>query len=232
MIRNKRDLGGMPCGDGRVIRHGCLVRSAQLAMAEPQDLEGIAAVMDLRTPGERGEAPDRTYGRRYLPLPVFDDLTAGISHEQGAESAGIPDMAFLYRRMVAECAASFRRILTAVMEHDFASGAVLWHCTEGKDRCGLTAALLLEMLGADRADIMEDYLKTNEVSLARAEGIREQLLMTHDPAFADSVYRAYIADRRYLEAAWDEMGDDYITGRLGIPGEAQEAFRRRVLEGV
>ena len=32
-----------------------------------------------------------------------------------------------------------------IMNHDFSSGAILWHCTEGKDRCGLVTALVLEI---------------------------------------------------------------------------------------
>ena len=47
---------------------------------------------------------------------------------------------------------------------------------------------------------------------------------------ADGAYQAYIADEKYLRAAWEEMGNDYITGRLGIPEETLEAFRKTILE--
>ena len=115
------------------------------------------------------------------------------------------------------------------MEHDYSRGAVLWHCTEGKDRCGITTALVLEMLGADRTAIMEDYLKTNEINLPKAESIREMLKAERGEAFAESVYHAYIADRSYLEAAWEAMGEDYIDS-LGISEEQIAGFKRKVLE--
>ena len=229
MIQNKRDLGGLCTKDGFVIRNGCLIRSAHLFQAEPRDLEGISAVIDLRTPGERKEAPDQVHGRTFCPIPIFDDLTAGISHEEGADRQVIPDLASLYRRLMPECAASFRKVLLTVMEHDFSAGAILWHCTEGKDRCGMTSALILEALGVDRDTIMADYLKTNEVNLPKAVMIREKLLPTHGQAFADSVYQAYIADERYLQAAWESMGSNYIADILKIPDSTVLHFREKVL---
>ena len=229
MIQNKRDLGGIMASDGRRIRPGMLVRSAHLSQAKDADLQGIASVIDLRTTGERQEAPDQAHGREYLPIPIFDGVLAGVSHEQETENAGIPDMAILYGRIVRECTASFRRVLLAVMEHDFARGAILWHCTEGKDRCGLTTALALEALGVDRDTILADYLKTNEVNLPKAISIRREVAAIHGEAVAESVYKAYIADERYLRTAWEAMGDDYLTGTLGIPADTITRFRQSVL---
>ena len=230
MIPNKRDLGGIRTKDGRRIRPGMLVRSAMLGKAEEKDLEGISAVIDLRTAGERGEAPDRTFGQEYLPLPVFEEVNAGISHEERTRNAVIPDMAYLYGLMMKQNADSFRKILLAIMGHDYDTGAVLWHCTEGKDRCGMTAALVLEALGVDREDILKDYLKTNLVNVAKAEAIRAKLVGSHGEEFADSVYRAYIADERYLRSAWEAMGPDYIHDVLGLGEDELEAFRDTVLE--
>ena len=217
MIRNKRDLGGIRTKDGRTIRPGMLIRSADLSEAEALELSGISAVIDLRTPFERAEAPDRTYGRQYLPLPIFEDAAPGISRESDGGDAGFPELAPLYRRLAAECRDRFRAVLQAVMAHDFSKGAVLWHCSEGKDRCGLTTALILEALGADRDAIMADYLKTNETSLPRAAAIRARLLPTRGEAFAQSVYRAYIADESYLKAAWEAMDGALSPAWLSLP---------------
>ncbi len=228
MIQNMRDLGGMRKRDGRTIRPGALVRSAHLFQATEEDLKGIAAVIDLRTPGERREAPDQTHGRAYLPMPIFDDAQAGITHEQGTAERAFPDLAMLYGRLAAECREAFRAVLLRIMTHDYASGAILWHCTEGKDRCGLTTALALEYLGVPREDILADYLKTNLVNLPKAVQIRERVLPTHGEAFAESVYQAYIADERYLRAAWETLGGDINAG-LQIPEETIRAFRQAVL---
>ena len=233
MIQNKRDLGGMKTRDGKTIRPGMLVRSAQLAEAEEHDLDGIAAIIDLRSVAERDEKPDRTCGRQYFPLPIFakvNEEVDGVSHEEKKDRKPIPDMAELYGILMRVYAGSFREVLRAIMQHDYSRGAVLWHCSEGKDRCGITTALVLEALGVDRELILEDYLKTNLINRPKAEKVREQLLQTHGQEVADAAYQAYIADERYLRSAWEEMGGDYIRGRLGIPEAELEAFRKTILE--
>ena len=233
MIQNKRDLGGIRTKDNRVIRPGMIVRSAQLAKAEDNDLDGIATIIDLRSIAERDEMPDQTCGREYLPLPIFakvNDGVDGVSHEEKKEQSLIPDMAVLYGILMRQYAESFRTVLLAIMQHDYSKGAVLWHCSEGKDRCGMTTALVLEALGVDRKIILEDYLKTNLVNLPKARKIREELMETHGREMAEGAYQAYIADERYLRAAWEEMGNDYITGRLRIPEDVLEEFRRTILE--
>ena len=231
MIQNKRDLGGLKTRDGKTVRMGMLVRSANLAQAEEDDLDGIATIIDLRSNGERNEVPDRTCGREYLALPIFNEINEGISHEEEAEQrAVIPEMDVLYGMLMRRYTDSFRRVLMAVMQRDYSNGAVLWHCSEGKDRCGMTTALILEVLGVDRKTILEDYLKTNLVNIPKAEKIREQLLATQGEEMANGAYRAYIADEKYIRAAWNEMGDDYIRDRLGIPEEVIAHFRETVLE--
>ncbi|MBQ6257991.1 MAG: tyrosine-protein phosphatase, partial [Clostridia bacterium] len=98
------------------------------------------------------------------------------------------------------------------------------------DRCGMTAALVLEALGVDRDAILRDYLETNRTSLLRARGVYERLLPLRGEVFARSVYRAYVADERYLRAAWDAMGEHFLTDVLHIPQEEIDAFRERILE--
>lgn len=229
MLTNKRDLGRFPAAGGRRIKEGLLIRSGALNEAEKYDLKGISTVIDLRTPAEREELPDRTFDLEYLPLPIFEGALPGISRERASSPMFIPDMAELYAGVVSNCGGAFGRILEAVMAHDFSTGAVLWHCTEGKDRAGITTALLLTALGVDRENIMADYLKTNLVNLEKAEKNREMLRVPYGEEFAERVYKAIVADESYLEAAFTAMGDDYLA-RIGIGSEAIEAFRDKVLE--
>ena len=174
--------------------------------------------------------PDRVHSCRYLPMPVFDEFKPGVSHEGEADRQRLPDMAVLYGILVRNYADSFRKILTAIMQHDFSEGAVLWHCTEGKDRCGITTALVLELLGVDRTVILEDYLKTNIVNQPKAAAIRAKVAEERGEEIAESVYRAYLADERYLRSAWEAMGDRFIPEKLGIGEDAIAAFRNTVLE--
>ena len=237
-IRNIRDLGGISTEDGRTIRPRCLIRSAHLGSASEEDLqflrkeERLAAVLDLRTNQERLEKPDHANGFTCFAIPVIDDLRAGITHEKGAEEKEFPDMAFLYCLMInrPETQSGFARALHQIFTWDYSQGAILWHCTEGKDRCGMTAALVLEALGVSRDAIMRDYLETNRTSLLRARGVYERLLPLRGEVFARSVYRAYVADERYLRAAWDAMGENFLTDTLHIPQQEIDVFREQVLE--
>ncbi len=90
MICNMGDLGGMKTKDGKIIRPGMLMRSAQLSEAEGDDLKGVSEVIDLRTPKERLEAPDQTWYSSYSPMPIFETIMPGISHEDELTGRSIP----------------------------------------------------------------------------------------------------------------------------------------------
>ena len=93
----------------------------------------------------------------------------------------------------------------------------------------IQVARQLEALGVDRDTILQDYLETNRTSLLRARAVYERLLPIRGETFARSVYRAYVADERYIRAAWDAMGENYLTGALGISPAEIGAFREQVL---
>ena len=64
-IENARDLGGIPCTDGRKVKPGRLLRGAALENAGDADLARLQNeyhlrhVIDLRDVGERAERPNR-----------------------------------------------------------------------------------------------------------------------------------------------------------------------------
>lgn len=244
-IRNARDLGGLFGADGRWIRRGCLLRSAHLGEAQEADEQllretwRLRTVIDLRTGREAERHPDRVMpGIEQVHCPVFDEQRIGISHEQKQETLNrLPQMDLLYRDMVteADCRESFGRILRHIMTHDYEQGSVLWHCTEGKDRCGLVSALVLLALGADEAVIREDYLLTNETNGPRAEGFyRKMLADGQPPQQAEAVRDLFLAREDYLNAALEVINacgpEVYLEEQLGIPREIIMNFREMMLE--
>lgn len=249
-IRNARDLGGIKTEDGRNVRAGLLIRSANLFEATEADVKmledvyRLAKIVDLRTSVERAEKPDVVpKTTEYMPNPIFDSSVLGISHEKSAEenrnNMKVPAMEELYRMIVtdASCRANLGHAVQMIMEHDFSSGSVLWHCTEGKDRCGLVSAMLLGALGVSREQIMEDYLLTNEVNGPKAEMFYQKMLEAgKSEAEAVAVRNAFIAKDTYLESAFaaiDEQCGDldvYLVEGLGIPEDVIAEFREKVLE--
>lgn len=248
-IQNARDLGGLRTTDGRTIAPGRLLRSANLAQTTTADAINLheqwrlAKVVDLRTETERSERPDVVpESVAYLPVPVFDEQVAGISHEKsaGANKIGmmIPKMEELYRLMATggSCRRNLGRAAECVMEHDFTEGSVLWHCTEGKDRCGLLTVILLSALCVDREQIMEDYLLTNEVNGPKAEMYYRQMLSAgKDESEAAAVKDAFLAKASYLSevfSAIDEQYPDmetYLCEGLSVPRESIVRFRKNIL---
>lgn len=206
MIRNFRDLGGIKNSRGQVIPSGMLFRSANLSAAEPSELTGISTVIDLRTDIGRERAPDHIPGNisYHIIIPIFDEQAAGITRSASLDT--VPDMVNLYRKMVTEHQDAVHAVLSIIFTHDFSSGGVLWHCTAGKDRCGVITAYVLSALGVDKASIMADYMLSNVACIPEADSIKEKLLAagkTHEEA--DKVWNVFIAKEAYLNAALDEM---------------------------
>ncbi|MGN1410100.1 MAG: tyrosine-protein phosphatase [Eubacteriales bacterium] len=248
-ISNARDMGGLRTANGCIISSGLLIRSAKLSDASEEDIRVLretyclSKIIDLRTEMERKEMPDVTVtGAEYLPVPIFDEAVAGISHEKrssGQLASFVPKMGELYSRMVTDqsCRENLGKAARCVMEHDFAGGSVLWHCTEGKDRCGLLSAVLLMSLGVERGTVMEDYLLTNRVNAAKAEKYYQQILASgKTKAEAETIRDIFLAKEEYLEAAFSAVDaqykstDDFLRDGLNIPQKLIERFQSSVLK--
>lgn len=245
-IQNARDLGGLKAADGRSVQPELLIRSAHLSDASGADAAKLAEqyrlakIIDLRTGVEKQEKPDANVPSAVLcPVPIFDESVIGISHEkQNRNAASIPRMEDLYRMIVtdAHCRRNLGKAAQTVMEHDFSEGAVLWHCTEGKDRCGLLTVILLSALRVERTQIVEDYLLTNLVNAPKAERYYQGALAAGKSQLeADAIRDVFLAKESYLDAAFDAIDqqytdmEDFLKAGLFIPEETIGRFREQVL---
>ena len=154
-MENLRDLGGYPLagrGSERFTRWGSLYRGdlpKQVTQADRQRLRelGITTVVDLRSKEEIERKPDplaQELGIRYLHCPLAGD---------GRVPA--PDEVPLSYMEMADGTGQMAGALQAIAE---APQAVLFHCTAGKDRTGVVAALLLWLAGVSEEDILADYI--------------------------------------------------------------------------
>ncbi|MCK9931189.1 tyrosine-protein phosphatase [Frankia sp. Mgl5] len=163
---NVRDLGGYPTMDGGRVRWGRVYRSAALHRLTAADLAtveqlGLRVVYDLRTEAEIERAPS------LLPGGVrCERLAIGGSAARTRELTDLvvagrlaevpPDfLTRVYDAMAETGAPTFGRLLTGLAEPD--ATPALFHCTAGKDRTGVAAALLLSLLGVDEAVILDDF---------------------------------------------------------------------------
>lgn len=160
---NIRDLGGYRRSAGGFTRPRRVMRADSPHRLTSEDLDallqtGLRTVIDLRAPHEAEAQPnplDGLGGIDYLHLPLFDALAP--AHLQGAPGSADPLPGF-YAKTLATRRPQIRDVLTAIAEAR--RGAVLFHCTAGKDRTGLITALLLGNAGVVETDIVADYART------------------------------------------------------------------------
>jgi protein tyrosine/serine phosphatase len=160
---NFRDLGGYPAGDGEVIRRGRLFRSDGLHRLTHADMDilraiGLATIIDLRTPGEVEHT-----GRGLLGGEAIRYHHLAVVQQGGGEAVGAPapagdDLAERYLWYLDTGRQALVEALALVA--DPANHPLVFHCTAGKDRTGVLAALVLDILGVEREVIVADYVIT------------------------------------------------------------------------
>lgn len=155
---NLRDLGGYPLAGGRT-RWRRLLRSDGLHRLGEEGIssllaEGVATVIDLRRHEECRVQPNPfadSPAVAYYNVSLFDQLAPGAMSDQ--------DVLYdLYIQALVRRQEAIAQVLRMIA--DAAEGTVLFHCTAGKDRTGIIAALLLAIAGVETATIIEDYALT------------------------------------------------------------------------
>jgi protein-tyrosine phosphatase len=166
---NLRDLGGYRAGAG-YIRPGLLFRSGMTHHITPRGLRalveryGMRTAIDLRSDMELkddGIAPFGDVGITHHHVPVFTsvDATAEMQQQRMAEMrSGNYDWAALYQQMTTNGAPAFARLFEVISEPDRLPA--VFHCSGGRDRTGVSAALVLSILGVHDDDIAHDYAAT------------------------------------------------------------------------
>ncbi len=262
---NTRDLGGYCTKDGRTIKPHKLIRSGALAEATEADKETLlkeyelTTIIDFRTNAEQKMKPDpQLVGITYVSHPILEEETMGITREKEAENGndmirnvistlhengGTPlaYMQNMYKNLITnpfsrERYAKFLDILLQQKE-----GAVLWHCTAGKDRVGVATILLLSALDIPKEQILADYVKINEFgkedveALMRAVTVGMDLSTKEGQATAAAVKLLFTVDRSYAESVFavmeEECGsvDAFLEQEMGLTVEKREALKEKYL---
>jgi len=250
MLRNMRDIGGAASRLGGRVRHGRVYRSAQPAGAAPDALARAVAldfrlIADLRHPAEQTLSPSpwpESWADRVVRHGVAE--AGGMAPHEALMALGPRDIdeidAFyidIYETLPFD--AAYRRVfgqtLTALPE---LPGPLLIHCTAGKDRTGMLVAIILEVLGVPREEIMADYLKSGTANAfgegdpAALERVRKMFGFDVAPAVLD---RMISVQPTYLPKFFDAVdaragGMEPWLDSLGVTAERRDALRRALLE--
>jgi protein-tyrosine phosphatase len=236
---NLRDLGGYRTREGDLTPWRRFLRADSPHRLRPDGIElleaeGLTTVIDLRTRAELDAMPNpfsERAGVTYLHQPVFEDLAplnlAGLDFE-----GGDPLFEF-YRTALDERHEALREIL--VMIAAVPEGAVMFHCTVGKDRTGLVAALLLGLAEVAAEDIVADYAMT-EPLIARlvAEYVAQTRARGDDP---DKHARLLAAPAATMQAALGHIQTRYgsaagYLAHIGVPPGDRSALLDRLRGAV
>lgn len=252
---NLRELGGLYGADGRRIRRDALYRSGELATLRATRREalsrlGLRTIVDLRTDAEvrrRGRSPE-LFGARVVRVPMDSgDLTTSILPLvlRGRFEAVPPDLLEQVNRvLVREMASSLRTIFDVLLEAD--NAPVLFHCTHGKDRTGLVAALVLLALDVEWGAVVSDYLRSNDTRTVQHRRQRVAVRIVapwlagrpFGGADVRNLERLFDVVPENLEAARDEMHrvaggvDAYLAQACGLTPERRGALRSLWLEST
>jgi len=192
-VHNFRDLGGYlirtHTNAGPLsVRRNLIFRCAEpskITTAGAQTLRslGITTLFDLRSGPELEKQKARTPvvhvdGIRREFAPVFADEdyspeSIALRYKDYA-SSGTEGFTRAYTEILEHAPPSYRRVFMHV--RDKPEEACVIHCTAGKDRTGVLAALILRLAGVDERTIAHEYALT-EIGLAPLRPVIMQRLI-------------------------------------------------------
>ncbi len=241
---NCRDLGGYPTEDGRRVRRGLVIRCGELSGLTAADHErllalGVRLACDLRTGREADRQPD------HLPAGISYAHTPAYTGRVGFMGGLLPLMrhrshmdAFFrqgYVTIVLENAPNFGAVLRRLS--DPANLPAIIHCTAGKDRAGITVALLLAALGVPEDVILADYSQSNRCFADfRAAGRRDVRPLLLFGLTVDDLQPIFAADPANLRAVFAAIKarygsvEGYLLDAAGLDADTLARLRENLLE--
>ena len=241
---NFRAVTDYPAAGGR-IKPRTIYRSGAFADvgeagAEAMRRLNVLTSFDLRNDIEKARSPSTL-----LSMPSFTvvtephtirhgDLYAVLADPASTGQACADVLTAIYTSLPGEFVPIFRRYFRTMVE---AQAPVVVHCAAGKDRTGVVIAMLLEILGVSRDDIMDDYLKTNAARDALYNRLIRRSHGVDYGTVSDQVIEPMItANTRYLDAmfatvarAYGDMAS-YADRALKLSAADIETLRQRLVE--
>jgi protein-tyrosine phosphatase len=257
---NFRDMGGYQTADGRKVKYGIFFRSDELTGLTEQDLAAVQAlniktIFDYRDDYEAHKKPDPVFaGVKNIRIAAIQaDQASRINISGNAGNADqnqhvIVDMVksgffkqFRADTMMMEVYTklplgnlSYKRLMEMIQHSD--NLGLLHHCTAGKDRTGVGAALILLALGVPEQTVMEDYLLTNETMKAFNEKMLKQIAEHVNEAELKNIKHMLGVKEQFMEAVFRSIKktygnvDTYFSEEFGLTNQRREALQSMFLE--
>jgi protein-tyrosine phosphatase len=233
---NLRDLGGHRTVDGATVKWRTLYRSNEFSGLSDAAMSalagiGIRTICDFRHDDERTAAATRLppgceLQTHHLPIRPRSPVSAVLTAKEASASDLRRALQAVYRSFVTDHAPAYRSLFDRLVDH--AHYPLVFHCSAGKDRTGVAAALVLTALGVPKDTVFEEYLLTNTYWTAPAHLLpnisgeaRDALMEAH----ADYLAAAYEA----IDESFGSM-DRYLDDAMGLTPQRREQLEANLLD--
>lgn len=244
---NFRDLGGYRNKYGKTVKWRQLMRCGHMAQLSDRDVDlllqlGVKTVHDFRRQEEQQQALSRA-----LKAKVIDDyqisigdisrfwefLKDGLLTDQSSHQLVVGS----YQNCIETVIPAYSRFMREIIDGE--DGAHIFHCSAGKDRTGMAAALILGALDVPRETIVDDYMLTldyydSEKLINIIEGhLRDAGVKNWDRSWLQP-YSSVHADNiiAFLDAIDERYGNlkNYLIQALGLSAQDLQYMQMRYLE--
>lgn len=156
---NVRTFAGLQGRNGP-IPATAFVRTADLSRLTAADRDTLAAAgvkldIDLRTNDELQQSPDVLANDARFDYQRISLMGTEKMDLQKMMTSFPDSLGAAYVQWLGSNQPQFRDVFQRIAAQQ--DGAVLYHCTAGKDRTGIISGILLDLAGVPRADIVHNY---------------------------------------------------------------------------
>jgi len=210
---NFRDLGGFVGQNGKRVLYRKLYRSGELVDLTNSDKNslsnlGIEQIIDLRTKLKRQEAPDNIPNgipNYHLPLLEYGNSKEYIDQILSGQVDARELMLSVYRELDSLKITNWKNIFDLLEDNK----VTLWHCSAGKDRAGMTTALVLSSLGVEENVIIKDYMTSNNFLSASNRNTSTYLESKYGKQAAELMQPLIRVEYEYIEAFLNSIKKNY-----------------------
>lgn len=225
-VYNLRELGGYQTPNGDT-KYGVYLRSDNISFLTENEIKmlkayGLKRVIDFRHRLEIVEEPDPFEKDNDV---LYQNFTYDGLVDYTDEDFDKIHMSKLYITLC-EVQEFIQPVFTALALEE---GTVLFHCSAGKDRTGVIAAILLKLVGVDFYDIVADY-QVSKTYLDHKYKDNQDYSFLKYLNINDSKPETMIEFLNYLDEKYDSI-EAYLNSK-GVTQKQIEQIRSKFIERI